>query len=122
MPGTDPTLNTLLDFNAPLPTDTLFCPRMSCNVYDNIAMGFSQPLIGTFVVPIGELMHDLRKEREEETAALQNVVDQVRRFVLGDKVAGYFKKMLNAKIDEANAIREKELKEQQVKDAMKATL
>ena len=42
--------------------------------------------------------------------------------MLGDKVAGYFKKMLNAKIEEANAIREKELKEQQVKDAMKATL
>ena len=74
------------------------------------------------MVPIGELMHDLRKEREEETEALQNVVDQVRRFLLGDKVAGYFKKMLNAKIEEANAIREKELKEQQVKYAMKATL
>ena len=30
MAGTDPTLNTLIDFNAPLPEDDLFCPKMSC--------------------------------------------------------------------------------------------
>jgi hypothetical protein len=41
MAGTDPTLNTLIEFNAPLPTDILFCPRMSCSVFDNIAMGLS---------------------------------------------------------------------------------
>jgi len=41
MAGTDPTLNTLIEFNAPLPVDILFCPRMSCSVFDNIAMGFS---------------------------------------------------------------------------------
>lgn len=122
MPGTDPTLNTLLDFNAPLPTDTLFCPRMSASVFDNIAMGLSQPLIGTFVVPIGDLMHDLRKEREEETAALAEVVKQVRQFVMGEKIAGYFRKRISAKIDEENERREKELKEQQVKDALKAQL
>jgi len=41
MAGSDPTLNTLIEFNAPLPVEELFCPRMSCSVYDNIAMGFS---------------------------------------------------------------------------------
>lgn len=71
MAGTDPTLNTLIEFNAPLPTDILFCPRMSCSVFDNIAMGLSQPLIGTFVIPVGDLMHSLAQERIEETDALE---------------------------------------------------
>jgi len=42
-PGADPTLNTLIEFNAPLPVDELFCPRLSTTVYDNIVSGFSQP-------------------------------------------------------------------------------
>jgi hypothetical protein len=53
MAGTDPTLNTLIEFNAPLPEDDLFCPKMSCSVFDSVVMGLSQPLIGTFTIPIG---------------------------------------------------------------------
>lgn len=75
MAGTDPTLNTLIEFKAPLPVDVLFCPRLACSVFDNIAMGFSQPLIGTFTIPIGDLMHELAKERKEESEALQNVLE-----------------------------------------------
>lgn len=40
MPGPDPTLNTLIEINAPLPRDKLFCPRLSCSVFDNIVLGF----------------------------------------------------------------------------------
>jgi len=74
MAGTDPTLNTLIEFNAPLPEDELFCPKMSCSVFDSVVMGFSQPLIGTFTIPIGKLMHDLARERISETEALEAVV------------------------------------------------
>jgi hypothetical protein len=70
MAGTDPTLNTLIEFKCPLPVDVLFCPRMACSVFDNIAMGLSQPLIGTFTIPVGDLMHDLIRERKEESEAL----------------------------------------------------
>ena len=38
MPGSDPTLNTLIEFNAPLLREKLFCPRLSCSVFDNIAL------------------------------------------------------------------------------------
>lgn len=75
MAGTDPTLNTLIEFKAPLPTDVLFCPRMACSVFDNIAMGYSQPLIGTFTIPVGDLMHSLIAERQKETEALEHVVE-----------------------------------------------
>lgn len=40
-PGANPTINTLMMFEVPLPTDTLFCPRLSCQVYDTVYAGFS---------------------------------------------------------------------------------
>ena len=66
-PGENPTLNTSLSFSVPLPIETLFCPRLACTVYDTIFAGFSQPIIGNFVIPIGELMHELIEERRRET-------------------------------------------------------
>ena len=39
MPGSDPTLNTLIEFNSPLPREKLLCPRLSCSVFDNIVQG-----------------------------------------------------------------------------------
>lgn len=62
-PGPNPTLNTHISFKVPLPTDPLYCPRLACSVYDCIFKGFSQPLIGTFTIPICDIMLDLRKER-----------------------------------------------------------
>jgi hypothetical protein len=86
MVGSDPTLNTLIEFKCPLPIETLYCPRLSCSVFDNIAMGLSQPLIGCFVIKVGDLMHALKQEREEETAALVKVVESVKKFALGEYV------------------------------------
>lgn len=122
MAGSDPTLNTLIEFNAPLPVDELFCPRMSCSVYDNIAMGFNQPLIGTFVIPIGDLMHALAKERMEETEALEVVVEEVRKFVRGELMAATFRKKIKDKQDEENAKLEAELEAVRMKQALKDNL
>ena len=98
MAGSDPTLNTLLEFNAPLPIDELFCPRPSCVVFDNIAMGLSQPQIGTFVIPVGDLMHALAKERIEETDALEYVVTEVRKIARGEMLAASFRKRISIKM------------------------
>jgi hypothetical protein len=40
-PGPDPTLNTLIEFSIDLPTDVLYCPRMSCTVYNNVMFGWN---------------------------------------------------------------------------------
>jgi hypothetical protein len=40
-------------------------------VNDYIFKGFSQPMIGAFTIPIGELIHRLIKEREEETGVIE---------------------------------------------------
>lgn len=110
-PGCDPTLNTLIEFNAPLPIKELFCPRLSTTIYDNIAMGLSQPQIGTFVIPIGDLMHSLALERASETEALENVVNEVRRFVRGELLAASFRQKIKVKQEEENAKMQKELEE-----------
>ena len=40
-PGSNPTINTLLKFRLPLPKSELFCPTLTCSVYDYIFKGFS---------------------------------------------------------------------------------
>jgi len=59
-PGPNPTLNTHISFKVPLPTDPLYCPRLACSVFDCIYKGFSQPLIGTFTIPICDIMLELK--------------------------------------------------------------
>ena len=54
--GADPTINTVMKFCIPLPTDPLYCPRLSCSVFDNIFKTFMQPLLGVFTIPVGEIM------------------------------------------------------------------
>jgi hypothetical protein len=68
--GANPTLNSLVSFRIPLPTSPLFCPKLVCTVYDYIFMGFNQPLVGSFTIPIGDLILALKEERETETAAI----------------------------------------------------
>jgi hypothetical protein len=43
-----------------MPADPLFAPKLSCSVYDQIFKGFSQPQIGVFVIPMGQLVLDLK--------------------------------------------------------------
>jgi hypothetical protein len=56
-----------MSFNIPLPTDPLYCPKLGCTVYDYIYKGWNQPIIGNFVLPLGDLMLALKQERAEET-------------------------------------------------------
>ena len=51
--GANPTINTLIKFSLPLPTDPLFCPKLACSVFDYIFKGLNQPMIGSFIIPVG---------------------------------------------------------------------
>jgi hypothetical protein len=82
-PGPNPTLNTVLTFNVPLPIKKLYTPRLACQVFDTIFAGFSQPIIGNFVIPIGDIMHDIIKEREVETAAINDVIKEIKSIAMG---------------------------------------
>ena len=39
--GPNANINNTLSFNVELPTDPLYCPSLSCEVYDYVFMGFS---------------------------------------------------------------------------------
>lgn len=34
-------------------------------------------MIGAFIIPVGDLIHKLIKEREEETGAIENIVEEL---------------------------------------------
>ena len=91
-PGPNPTINTLMTFWVPLPTEPLYCPRLSCQVFDCIFAGFNQPMIGNFTIPIGDLIQSLKEERTTETKALEKVVDQLNRIAEGEMVASFYVK------------------------------
>ena len=73
-PGSNPTINTTLKFTIPLPVDPLYCPKLTSTIFDYIFKGFAQPVIGVFVLPMGQLIADLTKERTEEIAEMRKVV------------------------------------------------
>lgn len=41
-------------------------------------VGFSQPVLGNFVVPIGDLIVALKAERKEEIEAIEEVIEELK--------------------------------------------
>ena len=97
-PGANPTINTLMKFEVPLPIDTLFCPRLSCQVYDTVFAGFSQPIIGNFTIPIGELMIELKEERDSEIKALRTMVDTLDKVAKGEARSSLLAKSMRSMV------------------------
>lgn len=58
--GPDPTINTVVTFNMLLPVEELYAPSMACRVMDKIFKGMDGALIGTFSIPIGEILFKQR--------------------------------------------------------------
>ena len=99
-PGPNPTICTLMSFLVPLPIKDLYCPRLSCQVYDCIYAGWNQPIIGTFTIPIGELMHDLAAERKSELAALEEMVQTLDKIAAQEQAASFMQKSMRGIIEE----------------------
>lgn len=87
--GCNPTINTLIKFKVPLPVDKLFQPRLLCSVHDYIFKGFNQPLLGTFIIPVGDLIDKLAEERDRETRAIQRILDDLDNIIKGQGVETY---------------------------------
>ena len=64
--GANPNINTMLTFNVNLPVEELFCPSLECDVFDFVFRGLSQPLIGTFSIPIGDIKNATERKRTED--------------------------------------------------------
>jgi hypothetical protein len=87
--GPNPTINTLIKFSLPLPIDKLYQPRLLSSVHDYIFKGFNQPLLGTFIIPVGDLIDKLAEERYRETTAIQRIITDLDAIMRGEGVSSY---------------------------------
>ena len=54
--GSNPTINTVIQFETKLPSDENFIPELQCEVYDNILSGFSNSLLGVFSIDLKKII------------------------------------------------------------------
>ena len=124
-PGANPTINTLMKFFVPLPIDPRYCPRLSCQVYDTIFAGWSQPIIGNFTMPIGDLIHELKAERDAEIKALRTMVKTLDKVAAGEERASLLAKSMRSMVADqmkADGADDSELAAVRMSPAVKAKL
>jgi hypothetical protein len=64
VPGINPTLKTTLQLRVPLPLKKRYCPKLQCSVFDSQFSFMGNPVIGNFVIPVGQIMHDGIRSRD----------------------------------------------------------
>jgi hypothetical protein len=79
--GPNPTINTLIDFKMPLPTDPLYCPKLQCSVFDNIFKAFFQPLLGVFTIPVGEILFEQQDQRIKDLESLDSIISELDKII-----------------------------------------
>jgi hypothetical protein len=62
-----------------LPSSSLFCPKLSCDVYDMVFKGFVQPLLGTFSLAIGDILEETKKNEIEELEESEHIIKQLKQ-------------------------------------------
>ena len=75
--GANPTLSTVIKFNIQLPCDPLYCPALTCGVYDYIYKGIYQPMLGSFTIPIGKIIQEGNQKRREINKWLDFIISQL---------------------------------------------
>ena len=73
--GPNPNINATLTFTLNLPVEDIYCPSLSCDVYDYIYRGWQQPLIGSFTLPIGDCKSKDEKRMKETLDACDMIID-----------------------------------------------
>ena len=80
-PGPNPTLSTVIKFKISLPTDPLYCPTLTCGVYDYIFKGISQPMIGNFTIPLGKKLIRDKEQRKVESNETDRIISTISRMI-----------------------------------------
>ena len=81
--GANPNINSVVKFNVPLPVAELYCPALSCTVYDQVFLGFSQPVVGTFTIPLGTIMQDCRRNNAELLRKAKEIIEALKTKIEG---------------------------------------
>ena len=64
--GANPTINTVIKFDAKLPTKDIFMPELQCEVYDHMLAGLHNSLLGVFSINLKRLINKTRKQIQED--------------------------------------------------------
>ena len=72
-----------------LPVKELYAPSMACRVFDKIFKGYDGALIGTFSIPIGDIMFNQRREYKENMLDLDLIIDKLEKIKAGVGVVDY---------------------------------
>lgn len=65
-----------------LPDDNLFCPNLSCQVFDQILKGLHQPLLGTFSIGIGDLIKKEEERRVKKIKEIDNICFEITNMMI----------------------------------------
>jgi len=90
--GASPNIIAIIKCTIRLPKDPIFCPSLACTVYDYTMGGWSQPMLGSFSIPMADIVHNIintlkdnfdteRKFRKE----LDQFLDKINRKVSPSK-------------------------------------
>ncbi len=80
--GSNPNINTTVSFIMHLPSSSLFCPRLSCDVYDMVFKGWIQPLLGTFSIPIGDILEETKKNQSDEIEESDFMIRELKKVLM----------------------------------------
>ena len=114
--GPNPTLNEVISFSVPLPIEHLYAPSMACRVFDKVFKGFSGQLIGTFTIPIGEIMVAQREDYDKNCQMLDKLIKDLEDVIEGKVVLDY--EPVNKNVD-SNLVEDKKFREDQRKEKEK---
>ena len=69
--GANPTINTVIKFDAKLPEKDVFMPELQCEVYDHMLAGLRNSLLGVFSIDIKRIIKKTRKQIEEDLNSIR---------------------------------------------------
>lgn len=72
-----------------MPVNPLYAPSMACRVYDKVFKGFSGQIIGSFTIPIGQIMIDQQAEYEANCKSLDYVINYLDDVISGKAILDY---------------------------------
>jgi hypothetical protein len=78
--GSNPNINTTIKLVVELPKEDIYCPSLSCTVYDYLFKGLSQPLLGTFTIRIGEIKSNTEKEYKTLIKKAKAILRDLKEF------------------------------------------
>ena len=64
--GANPTINTILKFDAKLPKNYIFMPELQCEVYDHILSGLHNSLLGVFSLNLKRIIKKTDNQLDED--------------------------------------------------------